>query len=256
MPGRGGNWKSKSEKRATKKTLQDFSRSAKRVLDFRFGPGRKTDDPFCIPKKGRPLERSFYNSHWINKKNLNRQNRDDETGWGKRPKEKYLKAWLTENSIIDPIPEDEACDYEDTAPLRKPLPRTLESFMPDDQHEKRQPDNDDTILRLAIAMSLLENQEIQERSENEDLQEALLHSIQDATPALSWQDVGGSEHYALTATWQEVEGLEGARDQSVPLSVNSWVNVPLEVSAIDSQNVDGSRNGSPGTEQSWSFIES
>jgi len=252
MPGRGGNWKSKSEKRATKKALQDFSRSAKRVLDFEQGR-RKTDDPFCIPRKGYPLEKSMYNSHWINKKNKNRQNRYDEAGWGtRRPKEKYLKAWLNENSIVDPIPEDEECDYEETAPLRKPLPRTLGSFMPEDQ-QRRQPDNDDTILRLAIAMSLQENQENHERTENEDLQEALLLSIRDATSASSWQDVGGSEHSALTATWQQVAG---GSELSVPVSVNSWVDVQPEVPVIDLQNVDGSRNASPGTEQSWSLIES
>lgn len=253
MPGRGGNWKSKSEKRAAKKTFQDFSRSAKRVLDYE--PVRKPDDPFCTPRKGRPLEKSLYNSHWINKKKKNRQNRDDEAGWGTRhPKEKYLKAWLNENSIIDPIPEDEACDYEETVPLRRPLPRTLESFMPADQHERRQPDDDDdTILRLAIAMSLQESKENQERTENENLQEALLLSIRDATPTSSWQDVGGSEQSALTATWQEVTG---GSELSVPVSVNSWVDVPTEVPAINSQNVDGSRNASPGTDQSWSLIES
>jgi len=125
--------------------------------------------------------------------------------------------------------------------------------MPENQHERRQPDNDDTMLRLAIAMSLQENQENQERTENEDLQEALLLSIRDATPASSWQDVGGSEHSALTATWQEVAA---GSELSVPVSVNSWVDVPPEVHAIDPQNVDGSRNASPGTEQSWSLIES
>jgi len=254
MPAREGYWQSKSEKRATKKTLQDFSRSAKSVLDF--DRGRKTDEPFFIPKKRYPLEQSFYNSHCINKKKLNRQNRDDErTGWWtRRRKEKYSKAWLCENSIIDPIPEDETCAYEDTTPLRKPMPRTLESLMPEDQHEKLRPDDDDdTILRLAVAMSIRENQVNQVRTENEDLQKALMLSIRDATPASSWQDVGESEHSAQTATWQEVGG---GSEVSVPVSVNSWVDVAPEVSPLDSGNADGCRSASPGTEQSWSLIES
>jgi len=239
MPGRGSNWKSKAEKRAPKKSLQDFNDSAKQVLMF--GLGKKLDDPFSIPRKGRSLEEIVCNSHRINKKKINRQNRDYYwAGWGMlRPKEKYLKAWLNE---IDAIPEDEACDYEETAPLRKPLPRTLESFMPEDQHERRQPDDDDTKLRLAIAMSIQENQKNQETTENQDFQEALLLSIRDATTASRRQDVGGSEHSALTATWQ---GVAEGSELSVPVSVRSWVDVPPEVSAIDPQNVDGSRNVSP-----------
>jgi len=253
MPGIGGNWKSKSEKRATKKALQDFSRSAKRVLDYE--TRRKTDDPLSIPKKGYPLEKSFYNSHWINKKNINRQNRDDERAgwWTRRPKEKYSKAWLRDSSIVDPIPEEEVYDTEETGPLKKPLPRTLESLIPEGQHEKLGTNEDDAVLQLAIAMSLHETQENQEnrsRIEEEKLQEALLLSIRDSTPASSWQDIGASEHSVSTAAWQEIGGSE----LSVPVSINRWVHVAPEVSPDEIKNEDGPRSASPGTEQSWSLI--